>query len=326
MTRVFISYRRKDASADAGRIFDRLKARFGGDNVTLDVDSIPPGIDFRAYIRTEVSKCDVLLVIIGDRWLELLDTDPPDAGDTVDWAKFEIETALQRGIPVVPVLVGDAALASAADLPESIRDLSYRNAIEVRAGASFDGQVGRLLDGIEQTAAKPKIGGRWFRSLAATVAVTMAAAALAWVAWTYFDASNDGPVSATTAAEHVEMAAIAAERAIDAASDGRRTLSVVTRPAEQSVAVGQTARLEIRVTDNNTAVRGAKVTVTAGGGRFSAETTAKPTTASGLTNSNGSFSVAWACKTCAKAYRLPVNVSKDGYNDSTTYVIVRIER
>jgi hypothetical protein len=71
--RIFISYRRADTPHVAGRLFDRLEARFGAGNVFMDVDSIEPGLDFAETIEEAVGSCDVLLALIGPRWVDALD-------------------------------------------------------------------------------------------------------------------------------------------------------------------------------------------------------------------------------------------------------------
>ncbi len=67
--RVFISYRREESSGLAGRLYDRLAARFGDDQVFMDVDTIALGVDFADVITQAVSNCEVLLAVIGPRWL-----------------------------------------------------------------------------------------------------------------------------------------------------------------------------------------------------------------------------------------------------------------
>jgi hypothetical protein len=64
---VFISYRRQETSAIAGRLYDRLAARFGDDQVFMDVDTIALGLDFAEVITQAVSICQVLLAVIGPR-------------------------------------------------------------------------------------------------------------------------------------------------------------------------------------------------------------------------------------------------------------------
>ena len=108
--RIFISYRRSDTPHVAGRLFDRLVARFGAGNVFIDVDTIEPGLDFTDAIADAVGACDVLLALIGSHWLDAADDrgrrrlDDPD-----DLVVVEIATALQRQIRVIPVLVDGAA-------------------------------------------------------------------------------------------------------------------------------------------------------------------------------------------------------------------------
>lgn len=71
--RIFLSYRRADAQHIAGRLFDRLEARFGSGNVFMDVDSIEPGLDYGEAIDKAVGSCDVLLAVIGNGWLGAVD-------------------------------------------------------------------------------------------------------------------------------------------------------------------------------------------------------------------------------------------------------------
>ena len=73
--RIFISYRRSEADFPAGWLYDHLVAQFGRDQVFKDVDSIEPGDDFAEVIADAVGSCDVLLVLIGDRWLTITDED-----------------------------------------------------------------------------------------------------------------------------------------------------------------------------------------------------------------------------------------------------------
>src|SRR4051812_48824976 len=98
--RIVLSYRRSDTAGISGRLFDKLNTHFGQGSVFMDVDSIPFGVDFRKHIQRELEGCDVLLAIIGHRWL--------GGGKNLrikqetDFVRLEIETALQRDIPVVP--------------------------------------------------------------------------------------------------------------------------------------------------------------------------------------------------------------------------------
>ncbi|MBI1371391.1 MAG: TIR domain-containing protein [Phycisphaera sp.] len=150
MPRVFISYRRTDAQYVSSMIYEKLSGRFGEDNVFIDVDNIPIGVDFRKHLDAAVGRCDVLIVVIGEQWLNVKsETGERRLDDPADFVRIEITSALQRGIHVVPVLVGNAAMPREQDLPEALRDLAYRNAAELRAGRDLKQHIERLIRGLE---------------------------------------------------------------------------------------------------------------------------------------------------------------------------------
>jgi hypothetical protein len=147
--RIFISYRRNDSADVVGRIYDKLMNQFGKENVFKDVDSIPLGIDFREYLDKSVSNCNIFLAIIGTRWLEVKSSDGKRRiDDSGDFVRIEIESALQRNIPVIPVLVQNATVPTATELPLAIRQLAYRNGISVRSDPDFHNDMDRLIRGI----------------------------------------------------------------------------------------------------------------------------------------------------------------------------------
>jgi hypothetical protein len=110
--RIFISYRRVDASWPARWLADRLAGHFGASVIFQDVDSIRPGDDFAAEIEAAVGACSVLLTVIGPQWLAA----EGDAGrrldDPQDWVRLEIEAAIKRGVRIIPVLVDGAKMPS----------------------------------------------------------------------------------------------------------------------------------------------------------------------------------------------------------------------
>jgi hypothetical protein len=150
-TRIFVSYRRSDSADIAGRIYDRLIGRFGKDPVFKDVDSIPLGFDFKEYLDKKVGECDVLLAIIGDRWLDAsAATGKKRLEDPTDFVRIEIESALERGIPVIPLLVRGAEMPSEGTLPSSLRKLVYRNGIPIRSDPDFHRDMDRLISALEK--------------------------------------------------------------------------------------------------------------------------------------------------------------------------------
>lgn len=151
MTQIFISYRRADSHAITDRIQDRLVSVYGAENVFQDVEDIPPGANFKEYIEIQVGLCDVLLVIIGPRWLDITDENNRRRLDNPsDFVRIEIESGLKRKeILVVPVLVQGANMPVERDLPPEIRDLHYRNAIRVRNNPDFERDIQHLLNSID---------------------------------------------------------------------------------------------------------------------------------------------------------------------------------
>jgi formylglycine-generating enzyme required for sulfatase activity len=146
MSRVFISYRRDDSADVTGRIYDRLVLRFGADSVFKDVDDIPHGADFRKVLGDAVGRCQVLLAVIGRHWLSIAGrSGVRRLDDPRDFVRLEIEAALRRDIPVIPVLVGDAEMPSDEQLPQPLQELAFRHAIPVRRDPDFHRDVERLL-------------------------------------------------------------------------------------------------------------------------------------------------------------------------------------
>jgi len=151
MFNVFVSYRREDSDDVTGRICDRLVAEFGRETVFQDVDAIPMGVDFRQYLHDAVSNCDVLLAIIGMEWLDIRGEEGGRRiDDDGDFVRIEIEAALQRDIPVIPVLVRGASMPRAAQLPTSLQKLAYRNGTLVRPDPDFHNDMNRLIRGLRE--------------------------------------------------------------------------------------------------------------------------------------------------------------------------------
>ena len=132
MGAIFISYRRDDTEGQAGRLFEALCDAFGTDMVFMDVATIEPGVDFRKVIERNTAECGVLLALIGRDWLSLADEAGSRRLDNPnDFVRLETASALKREIPVIPVLVQGARMPRAEELPEDLRDLAFRNSVEL---------------------------------------------------------------------------------------------------------------------------------------------------------------------------------------------------
>lgn len=150
MTKIFLSYRRDDSIDITERIHEQLEQHFGSDSVFIDMDTIPAGADFREVLTQAVEQCDVLLAIVGNRWLNACYLDGPHKDerrldDPDDFVRIEIESALQQNKPVIPVLVGNATMPSDQDLPPSLQPLAFRQATEVRRGRDFHVDIARFV-------------------------------------------------------------------------------------------------------------------------------------------------------------------------------------
>lgn len=124
MAGIFISYRREDAAGDAGRLYDRLSEHFGRDRVFRDIDTIQPGGRFSRVIDEQLARCNVLIALIGRRWLSEADTEGrPRLEDPDDFVRLEIATALRRDVTVIPALLDKAEMPRSAALPPDLRPL-----------------------------------------------------------------------------------------------------------------------------------------------------------------------------------------------------------
>jgi TIR domain len=130
--KIFINYRREDSIDAAGRLHDRLAQAFGHKNIFMDVDDIPAGVDFAKYLGDQVAASHVFLAIIGPTWLDAKDeSGGRRIDDPHDFVAIEITAALARNIRVIPVLVEGARMPKAGELPDPLKALARRQAVDV---------------------------------------------------------------------------------------------------------------------------------------------------------------------------------------------------
>ena len=181
MSGVFISYRREDSGGYAGRLFDVLSARFGRENTFMDLAGIRGGDDFVRVIEEKIGSCDVLLAVIGERWLTIVGESGGRRLEAPgDYVRLEIAKALERGVPVIPVLVGKATMPFVNDLPDDLRALAVLQAMDLR-DAHFPDDAQRLVETISRIA--PDVEHRrWKLGRRRLIALTGVGLALAAVA------------------------------------------------------------------------------------------------------------------------------------------------
>ena len=150
---IFLSYRREDAAPYARLLQYQLSERFPDARVFMDLDSIEAGLDFAEVIRDAVNSSAVLVALIGRQWATLADEqgrrrlDDPD-----DYVRFEVQTALKRGVRVIPVLVDNARPLRQQQLPAELDKLARLNALELSYGR-YQYDSGRLLDLVQRVLA-----------------------------------------------------------------------------------------------------------------------------------------------------------------------------
>jgi len=178
MGKIFISYRRADSEYVVGRIYSDLCDAYGKKKIFKDVDSIPLGVDFRDEIAKIVHDCDILIALIGENWSTITD----EAGttritDPDDYLRIEIEEALRRNIPVIPIITSNAKLPGEDDLPDSLKKLAFRNALKVRPDPDYQSDFNRLKENIDRIYNNPT-GKRYYL---AVIPLLIAAAAISYV-------------------------------------------------------------------------------------------------------------------------------------------------
>ena len=180
---IAISYRREDSSPVTGRLHDRLRAEFGRQNVFMDFDSIPFGVDFRDKITHTLERARVVVAVVGPGWTGNRAPGKRRIDDPADFVRMEIAAALQRGIPVIPVLLDNTVMPAADDLPEDLRPFAFRNALVLDTGVDFHHHADRLIAGIHELldgSPSGKSKGR-LKMLSAIVLLALIAGAAAWV-------------------------------------------------------------------------------------------------------------------------------------------------
>jgi hypothetical protein len=139
-----------------GRIFDRLEGHYGQGHVFMDIDNIPYGTDFRHHLQDTLDRCDILLVVVGPRWFGRNEADQPRLFEESDWVRLEVATALEKKIPVIPLLVEGARMPKPGDLPKDLEGFAYRQAAVLDVGVDFRVHMERLTKSMDRILALRK--------------------------------------------------------------------------------------------------------------------------------------------------------------------------
>jgi hypothetical protein len=197
MPKIVISYRRSDSDAIAGRIRDRLANQYGEGAIFMDIDSIPLGIDFRQHVQGALSQSDLVIAVVGPKWLGARHRARARIMEDNDPVRIEIETALQSGVRLIPVLVNHATMPKPSDLPKSLEQFAYHNAAEVDAGRDFHQHMERLIRSTDEilglASRSPIAPARLSRKWLMTAASVAACALLGGAIWLF--RNEIGPIT-----------------------------------------------------------------------------------------------------------------------------------
>jgi len=178
---IFISYRRDDSAGYARAVYDELARRFGAERVFMDVDDIAAGEAFADVIRRAVGESTLLLVLIGRRWLGEREGQPARITEAGDFVRIEVAAALAKGMRVIPLLLDGMPMPTASQLPEDLRALVGRNALELdndRYAADIERLAAAVREAIGERVASARPRAPWIAGVA--VAIAFGALALFW--------------------------------------------------------------------------------------------------------------------------------------------------
>jgi hypothetical protein len=192
---IAISYRREDSSPVTGRLFDRLQAEFGRRNVFMDFDSIPFGVDFRDKIKITLERARVVVAVVGPGWMGNREG-KRRIDDPTDFVRIEIAAALQRGIPVIPVLLDHTVMPAVDELPEELRPFAFRNALVLDTGVDFHHHASRLISGIHEIVDGRPSGKRKGRGMMAGIILVLLALIATGIWWSGIGRRNTEPLIA----------------------------------------------------------------------------------------------------------------------------------
>jgi flagellar biosynthesis GTPase FlhF len=227
--RIFINYRREDSRADARSVYQRLERVFGKNRLFMDVDTIQKGRDFTKVLDEHLAQSDVMLAVIGNRWLTAQDEQGARRlDDPADFVRVEIARALDRDIAVIPVLVDGAKLPKASDLPDELKPLSRRQA-SIVTHENFGSDVEGLARDLKAMQ-RPGVRHRW---LGGAIAAALLLAIAGYGASVWIEAAREATRQAVL---DEQRKAAEAEAARQAAAQQKAAEEAAARQAAEAEA------------------------------------------------------------------------------------------
>jgi hypothetical protein len=119
--KIFICYRRTDR--DFARNIEReLTASFGAQTVFLDFDQVKGGQRWKTKVLEVLDDRPVMVTLITTRWNSRQKGKPKLLYEE-DHVRFELEAALERDLPIVPVLYERANWPKPSDIPTTLHSV-----------------------------------------------------------------------------------------------------------------------------------------------------------------------------------------------------------
>lgn len=221
--KLFISYRRDDAKAEARSIYQHMAQAFGADRLFMDVDSIQKGLDFGEVLETTLRQTAVMIVVMGRTWLTATDeSGRRKLDEPADYVHMEIATALANALPVIPVRVDGARLPRSEELPAALRSLTRRQGTVV-THENFDSDIHGLEADVRRFLGDQGGGPNSRRGRAGLIAVGVALlAAVGAGAFYWLNTPFRTPPAATKTASAAGQSAADTARAAAAWAEARR--------------------------------------------------------------------------------------------------------
>ncbi len=187
MTEIFISQRREDSAPCVARLNDRLRTVYGSTHVFVDAEGVAPGQNFMAVLHQKIEAAQVLLVLIGPKWLSAAHTDGSRRlDDPYDFVRFELVETLRLNKRVIPILINATPMPEDRDLPVDLQALAACPPMPL-SDARFERDLANLLQALAGTASPGRRRG--------LVALGMSVAAVvALIGWQVIFHTSDQPV------------------------------------------------------------------------------------------------------------------------------------
>ena len=154
MKKIVVSYRREPDQFVAGNLCRELRRHFGESQVIRDKESIEGGVSWKQYVLNEIDGDTALLVLIGKDWSDVRDSgknrrlDNPD-----DPIRLEIADALRDGAAIIPLLLENAQMPAASELPPELAPMAELNALKLRDG-DWEADVAKIVQRLERLGIK----------------------------------------------------------------------------------------------------------------------------------------------------------------------------